>query len=328
MNPVIRLQQGDTHTINIPMADIDGDQLRCRWGANANESGGISQSKGELQSNPCQLTYQATTIGYEGIAIIIEDFDSNNNVLSSIPLQFLIEIVAPSQPDTTTTTTTATISGAYTETTGLDPPTPPPLCVDPPIYDGDWGSGACIGVASNNMTEIKIAARIQCENSSTTIRDILTISPTGMVRSPIIQDPQSNNRYIMTLQWTPRANQYGIHQLCITPVDSSSHSGRTVCFSLLVDVRSPQFVSRSMSPNGVVSQNQSAWIIATDVDIVPPINRNTWAVFFKRDSLGMGNDIEVVRVPMFTAEYQSRQITFRTDNIVWEQVNYSRALIV
>jgi hypothetical protein len=323
MNPVIKVQVGGTYFINIPMADIDGDQLRCRWGANESESGGIYQPKGNLQSNPCQLTYNATTIGYEGVAVVIEDFDSNNQVLSSIPLQFLIEIV----PLLTTTTTTTLFTDQVTGT--AEPgPTPPPICPFIPEYVGDWASGACIGVTSNTMTIIRIVVKVPCENSSTSIHDILTISPTGMTKSNITQDPQDNNEYIMYLQWTPQTNQYGIRQVCVTPVDDSSRSGQTVCFSILVDVHSPQFVVNSMSPTGIVSQNQSEWTIATDVDIVPPANPNVSAVFFKRDSWGTNRDIEVVRVSMSTAFYQSRQITFNTGDTIWDQVSYSYSLTV
>jgi hypothetical protein len=323
MNPIVKVEVGQTHVIDIPMADIDGDQLRCRWGVNASETGGIYQAKGQLQSNPCQLTYNAIAIGYEGVAVVIEDFDSNNQVLSSIPLQFLIDIV-PLQP---TTTTTTTFPGQVTVTSepGSEPAPP---CPNIPEYEGDWGPGACIGVTSNHTTEIRIVVKIPCENSSTSIQDILTISPTGMTKGPITQDPQYNNQYIMNLQWTPQTNQYGIHQLCVTPVDNSSRSGRTVCFSILVDVRSPNFIPNSMSPTGVVPLSQSTWTIATDVDIIPPIDPSISAVFYKRDSSGAGSDIEVIRVSMSTANYQSRQITFDTDNTIWEQASYSHFLIV
>jgi hypothetical protein len=320
MNPVVKVQVGQTHIINIPMADIDGDQIRCRWGLNYSESGGIYESKGNLQPNPCQLTYNATQVGYEGIAVVIEDFDSNNHVLSSIPLQFLIEIV-PALPDITTP---APLPDNVTIT--VDFTTPPPVCPNPPEYVGDWGPSACIGVASNNVTKIRVVVKIPCGNSSTSIRDILTISPTGMIKGPITQDPQDSDKYIMYLQWTPNRSQYGIHPLCVTPVDSSGQSGQTVCFNLLVDVHSPHFVLGSMSPTGVVSQNESTWTIATDVDIVPPTDPSVSAVIYKRSD--GGSDVYVFRVNMSTADYQSRQITFNTDNITWEQVSDLYSLTV
>jgi hypothetical protein len=149
-----------------------------------------------------------------------------------------------------------------------------------------------------------------------------------MSKGPITQDPQNNNKYIMYLEWTPQTDQYGVHNLCVTPVDNSSRSGLTVCFSILVDVHSPQFVSQSMSPTGIVSPNQSTWTIATDVDIVPPTDPSISAVFFKRDSSGMTSDSEVIQVSMSTASYQPRQITFDTGNTTWEEVSYSYFLIL
>lgn len=348
MNPVVTIEQGNTYNITIPMADIDGDQLRCRWGVNENEAGGIYESKGQLESNPCVLIYQATAFGYEGIAVIIEDFDTNGEVLSSIPLQFLIKINPYISTTTTTTITTTTettsstttdgsgsspnstdvsidtISTILTTTTTVTPTTTTttlPVCSRPPIYVGDRESGACIGVPLNSTIELKIVVEVPCENSCTTIHDILTISPTGMQRSAITQDTHFSNRYNMYLQWTPQPYQYGIHQVCVTPVDNSNRFGSTVCFTLLVDVHSPQFVNGSMSPTGIVPQNQSTWTIATDVDIVPPAQPDTAVVFFKRNSSGVGDDVEVARVHMSTAEYQSRQITFNTGNIIWDEVS-------
>jgi hypothetical protein len=88
MNPIVQLQVDKIHVIRIPMADSDGDPIRCRWGQTQEECGSICAPKGFLNSNPCELTYNASKIGYQAVAIIIEDFDSNNTVLSAIPLQF------------------------------------------------------------------------------------------------------------------------------------------------------------------------------------------------------------------------------------------------
>lgn len=319
MQPIYRVEIGRTHVINIPMGDIDGDQLRCRWGNDSSETGGIYLPKGSLQANPCALTYQATTLGYEGVALIIEDFDTNNEVLSSIPLQFLIEVV-PVQA-TTVTTTTVEHEGTGTYEPYTHQPTPPPPCLSPPQYLGDWRPGACIGVSSNNLTEIRIVTEIPCDNSSTSIQDILTISPIGMTRSNITQDLQHRDRYIMTLYWTPQSTQYGIHQFCVTPKDTNGQTGQTVCFNILVDVHSPQFIRGTQSPVGTVLQNQSLWTIETDVDIIPPTDRSISAVFYKRHLTGLGADIEVTRVSLVTGLYESRRITFRTQDILWEQVS-------
>ena len=323
MPPIVKVQIGRIHIINIPMADINGDRIHCRWGENVSESGEIYKPKGELQSNPCQLAYNATKPGLEGVALVIEDFDSNNNVLSSIPLQFLIEIVSLPLNNITTATMLPDQNSTTPESV-LERS----VCPNPPEYKGDWRLNACIGVASSSMIEMRIVIRIPCDNSSTSIQDIQTISPTGMTKTSITQDTTNRVNYIMYLQWTPPLGQYGIHQPCVTPVDDSSLSGQTVCFNIVVGVPSPQFARNSMSPTGVVSRNQSTWTIKTDVDIVPPIDRNVSAVFFKNNKSTRNRDIEVMRTNMSRADYQSRQITFNTNNTIWEEVSYSYCLIV
>ncbi|UJR17558.1 hypothetical protein I4U23_004454 [Adineta vaga] len=257
-NPVVQVQLGRTHTIPIPMADTDGDALRCRWGNTTQECGSICVPKGQLQAFPCQLTYEATTLGYEGIALVIEDYDPiTNETLSSIPLQFLIRIV-----DQTQVTVLPDLN--YTGSPILQ------ACTVPPVYVGDRHHGACIGVASNTTITERIVVKVPCNESSTTITDILTVSPSGMIKSPITVDLNNNDTYIMFIEWTPLPEQYGIHQLCFTPVDSIGQNGQQVCYTFQVDVGAPQFINGSMTPKGLVLRNQALWSISTDRNIVPP----------------------------------------------------------
>ncbi|CAF3266322.1 unnamed protein product [Rotaria sp. Silwood2] len=285
------------------MADSDGDEVRCRWGYDEFEVGDIYSAKGDLRSNPCELTYNATMIGYEGVALVIEDFDTNGALLSSIPLQFLIQIV-----DAPTDNNESTVS-----------PSLPPSCHIPPVYLGDWQRDACVGVNSNSTVELRIVVEISCQNTSTKIQDILTISPQGMTKSYITQDPMSSNTYIMHLQWQPRPDQYGIHQVCVTPADSEGQIGSQTCFNLQVDVKSPTFIRDSIVPTGIVAQNQNIWSISTDVDIVRPTHRNVYARFIKRVPFNSSRDTEIIRVNSDNAHYDRRRITFYTDGTIWEK---------
>ncbi len=74
-----------------------------------------------------------------------------------------------------------------------------------------------------------------------------------------------------------------------------------------------------MTPTGLVSPNQSLWIIETDRDIIKPKRSNgVYIRFFKRS-----NNEEVYRIDVTTdvnVFYQSRQITFFTTGYTWEQV--------
>lgn len=308
-NPIVQVQVGQTHIIPIPMADSDGDQVRCRWGKTLTECGDICMPKGILQAFPCELTYVATTMGYEGVALVIEDFDvTTGKPLSAIPLQFLIHIVNQTLPPEL----------PFIDSTG---PTPLQPCRTPPEYIGDRRHGACIGLGSNTTITERIVIRIPCNQTSTTVADILTTSPQGMTKTRIEQDPYDNNTYIMLVQWTPRPDQYGIHQLCLQPVGSESQMGQQVCYTFQVDVFPPGFISGSMTPTGLVSPSQSVWSIRTDQDIIRPSQAGIFARFFKRVTAGPDEEIFRVDGTASNIHYQSRQITIITNNITWEQVN-------
>ena len=81
----------------------------------------------------CTLTFDATSLGWYGVAVVIEDFtDSQSNTpLSKIPLQFLIEVAENNDP----------CEAAYE-----------PVLVDPSPEDG-----ICVGIPLGDtyMTEIR-----------------------------------------------------------------------------------------------------------------------------------------------------------------------------
>jgi hypothetical protein len=304
MNPIVRLQIGKVHVIRIPMADSDGDSVRCRWGktATTTECGSVCTPKGALRSDPCELAYHATRLGYEAVAVVIEDFDSDDNVLSIIPLQFLIHIVD-----------------------GINNTNNSNICTQPPVYIGDRPQGACIGVESNTTVKERVQVRIPCLNTDTTLVNILTVSPPGMIKGPITRDPLDPNLYTMQIQWTPRPDQYGLHQLCMTPADSEQQTGAQVCVTFQVDVRPPEFLRGSMTPTGVVRESQSVWSISTNQDIVRP--KRTGGVYIR--FLKKSNDEEVFRVDVFTdltVIYRSQQIIFNTADYVWDQVSNTQYL--
>lgn len=302
MNPIVQVEIGKVSTIRIPMADSDGDLVQCRWGKTANECGSICAPKGPLRSNPCELTYNATKLGYHAVAVVIEDFDSNNTVISAIPLQFLIHIVNA----TSTTTPNCT-----------DPSCKEPNCTEPPVYVGDWPEDSCIGIASNKTFNTSIQMRIPCQNTSVTLTSILTVSPGGLIRGEIVRDLSDQNLYTMPIQWTPQTDQYGVHQLCVTPVDSRQRAGSQVCLTFQVDISPPEFIL--LSPMGLVSATQSSWTIVVDRNIAKPRRSNgVYIRFFQRAS-----NQEVYRIDVTTDTnivYQSRQIKFFTTGYTWQQV--------
>jgi hypothetical protein len=295
MNPIVELQVGKIHVIRIPVADSDGDPIRCRWGHTQEECGSICSSKGPLNSNPCELTYNASQLGYQAVALVIEDFDWNNNVLSSIPLQFLIHIVNRTQTNDILN-----------------------ICSEPPIYIGDWSQDSCIGVESNRTINARIQMRIPCINTSTVLEDILTVSPAGLHKEQITRDPLDPDLYTMLIEWTPESDQYGIQQLCLTPVDSQQQMGSQVCLTFQVDISSPEFVI--ITPTGLVPSTQAVWTIETDRDVVGPKRANGVFIRFFKQSTNQ----EVYRIDVatdLTVVYQPRKITFYTTGYTWGHVN-------
>jgi len=89
--------------IDLAPFDADGDNVRCRWATFA-ESGGAYNFPGywpslSLDEANCIVKYDGTldasTSGVKSIGLMMEDFDANGNVRSSIPVQFLAQVWTP-----------------------------------------------------------------------------------------------------------------------------------------------------------------------------------------------------------------------------------------
>lgn len=290
MNPIVEVQVDQVHVIRIPMADSDGDRVQCRWGQSFEECGSICAPVGSLRSNPCELTYNATQLGYHAVALTIEDFDSTNTLLSSIPLQFLIHIVNIS-------------------TTCKD--------IRPPMYIGELSEDSCIAVQSNETFQTDLLIFIPCEDEKIILKDILTISPAGLSKGQIICDQFNQSLYRIPIEWIPRSDQFGIHQFCFTPVDSKQRTGSQVCLTFQVDISPPELTN--LEPIGLVSVNQSLWTIETDRDVIKSKRSNGIFIrFFQRSTNG-----EVYRIDVTNSSkifYQSRQIQFSTPDFLWKEV--------
>jgi len=296
MNPIVQVELGKTHVIHIPMADSDGDVLRCRWGNAAKECGSVCAPKGTLRANPCELTYVATKLGYQAVALVIEDFDASNKVISAIPLQFLIHIVKA--------------------TTGNN-------CPEPPKYIGERAADSCIGIQSNTTFTTNVQMRIPCTNTTTTLKDILTVSPPGLIKGTIIRHATDRSLYIMPIQWKPTPHQYGIHQLCLTPVDSTHRTGVQSCLTFQVDVQSPTIIQTF--PMGAISAAHTTWTISFDRNIIKPKRANQVFIRFFQ----CNNNREVLRIDVATDTrivYQSRKVTFFTTEYKWLHVRQFKTI--
>ena len=80
----------NNQSLPIPVYDADGDTIKCRCSNN------ICLSGLTMDVDNCILTFNPTVIGYYTIEIVIEDYALNvsNSPLSSVPLQFIVFVLA------------------------------------------------------------------------------------------------------------------------------------------------------------------------------------------------------------------------------------------
>ena len=102
-----RIQKDCEFSMKIPFQDEDSDTVRCRFAIGTDECGGVCgalENVGfKLDEERCFLKWNATVSGRIAAAVMIEDFDADNELLSSIPLQFLIEVFTSDDPCQTPT---------------------------------------------------------------------------------------------------------------------------------------------------------------------------------------------------------------------------------
>ncbi|KAJ8301901.1 hypothetical protein KUTeg_020888 [Tegillarca granosa] len=83
-------------------SDAEGDTIKCRFADNSkDECGGICNPPANffLDEDACTISYSpsASAVGWYGIALQIEDYYPGTNiVLSSSPLQFLLNVITAS----------------------------------------------------------------------------------------------------------------------------------------------------------------------------------------------------------------------------------------
>lgn len=131
MAPILRFEFGCKYVIRIPVADSDGDVVRCRWAKKGtiDECGSVCSTFPPgtvLDQSKCEMQYTANgAVGWYGVAVQIEDFMPSDSTfttpLSSIPLQFLVLV-----QKTGAACPTSNASPQF-----LSPPTPP----DQSVFD-------------------------------------------------------------------------------------------------------------------------------------------------------------------------------------------------
>jgi hypothetical protein len=166
----------------------------CRWAEKTSafdECGGVCgvTPGSTLNGDNCTLTFDSTgkTIGdYYVAALMIEDFanESTYTPFSSIPLQFLIKIIAQ------------------------------PTCPSKPVINSILSG--CTAVQVGIQFNFTLTITPGCSN--TTIVDVFTMPPLYMYKSNITKDGSSN---IWTLNetWKPTTQQIGSQVYCAIATD-------------------------------------------------------------------------------------------------------------
>ncbi|CAF1425146.1 unnamed protein product [Rotaria sordida] len=163
MSP-INIPSNQSIAINVPVVDADGDTTRCRWSTSSN---GIDEC-GD-----------------------VEDFinSSSTTPLSSVPVQFLVQVVNS------------------------------PACTIPPEIVGIPVEEACIPVKVGQTFNSQLIAINNC-GSGVTIADIATLSFAGMAKGNIVK--LNTTTYYKTLSWTPTTSQLGFQVMCAMAFNSTS----------------------------------------------------------------------------------------------------------
>ncbi|XP_053391178.1 CUB and sushi domain-containing protein 3-like [Mercenaria mercenaria] len=212
MTPMLNLQHGCFYKIELPVGDVDGDIVRCRWAKGSTECAVVCNGfiGAVLDEDNCTITYTADKkSGLYPAALQIEDFTSilSTTALSSIPLQFIVRIYNGSN------------------------------CDDVPEFIQPTPEGnACFALDVGDTYNVTIKARGQRN-----FHRITTISAVGMVRSSEIKSSDSSIYYVeLNVTWTPTKSDSGKdHSLCFYATDSSGITSTMRCIKLPVSVSGP-----------------------------------------------------------------------------------------
>ncbi|XP_052282614.1 uncharacterized protein LOC127879671 isoform X1 [Dreissena polymorpha] len=236
--PIVRVQYGCNHTINIPKGDEDNDEVRCRW-ATREESAGVYRSfpNAVLDESNCSITYAANyQLGWYPVAIQIEDFTLNspNSPLSSIPLQFLVSVED---------------KNASCNVTEKE---------RPKFVNFTLPDKACIGV----MTDTDFLSDIYIQSgSNSSISEVNTVSPIGLVKSSLQRSNQTGHWHI-SVQWNPNTSNSINNVFCFTAVDDNGLSSDQRCITLLAGVPAAEIIRGSQMPAITqVPKTQTVWSV-------------------------------------------------------------------
>ncbi|CAF4058204.1 unnamed protein product, partial [Rotaria sordida] len=199
-----------TTLITTSVSDADGDIVRCRWATSSNgvdECGSVcpphSLPANTVIYSNCTIEVIGTIAGSRyAIAIMVtEDFINSTSTtpLSSVPVQFLLEVVTPSScsilPEVSLTGKSCT-----------------------PIKVNETFTSQLLGI--NHCGE------------NVTIIDISTLSFSGMIQESLAK--LSSLIYYKNITWTPTIYQLGYQVMCAMGLNSQHVQSLQHCFTFYV----------------------------------------------------------------------------------------------
>ncbi len=193
MDPVLKIAGKCNVRIKIPVEDIDGDTVRCRWSEKAkHECNGVCgpYSGFVLDEVNCIVTANVQTFGPYGLSFQLEDYNrqSISTPLSSVPLKFIVNVT--NSKCVATTNETASVIKIHELTR--------------PIKD------ACVGVKSGSLFSEQVFVY-----STSKVTEITVQGPQGLIKSAIFTHQSNASLYYATISWTPSSDQQGFHLVSI-----------------------------------------------------------------------------------------------------------------
>ncbi|CAF1393147.1 unnamed protein product [Adineta ricciae] len=205
----VKVPINTTTDIKIPIIDADADYLRCRWSANTStidECGLLCEAVpgGTIDSTNCILTFNSSgkTMGsYYVVAMTVEDFSNATSLipLSSVPIQFLIQIVS-----TPTCPLKPTISSILPKCTNIE-----------------------VGV------QFRFTLNITVGCFGTNVTDVNTNPPLYMYKG-VLRRVGISNIWTIDETWIPASNQLGSQVFCAVATDSEGIPSDQYCLTFFV----------------------------------------------------------------------------------------------
>ncbi|XP_078701706.1 uncharacterized protein LOC144927826 isoform X2 [Branchiostoma floridae x Branchiostoma belcheri] len=215
---IYRVQISCDTVIQIPWTDPDGDVVRCRYASVFNECGGACDPLpySTLDETTCEISYRTSlgrlTPGWYAVALSLEDYPPGSTTtttagsgLSRVPLQFLVN--------------------AYTSN---NPCNLKPVLVGSTPQDGDR-------VLIPGGGTYRMVLEAESQGPGVSIAEISTVSPLGLIKSPLATDPNKPHHAYVNITWTPTEAQIGQHVFCFLAQDTNRINSDQRCITLVYD---------------------------------------------------------------------------------------------